>query len=105
MDIAEIATKQDLAEMEQRILQALIGKLGKKDRNLNIDEAVAHIKAKNRSTLYKLTSSGEIPCYKVGKANVYRESDLDRYLARHRKASNEEIEGKAVLHGIQHDRS
>ena len=101
MGIDEIATKQDitkmLSETEQRILQALTGKLGKKDRNLSIDEAVAHIKAKNRSTLYKLTSSGEIPCYKVGKTNVYKESDLDRYMARHRKASNEEIKGRAAL--------
>ena len=101
MGINEIATKQDitkmLSEMEQRILQALTGKLGKKDRNLSIDEAVAHIKAKNRSTIYKLTSAGEIPCYKVGKANVYKESDLDRYMVRHRKASNEEIKGKAAL--------
>lgn len=105
MNVGEIATKQDVAEMlskmEQRILQALLGKLGKKDRNLSIDEAVAHIKAKNRGTLYKLTSSGEIPCYKVGKANVYRESDLDRYLARHRKSSNEELAGAAALHGVQ----
>ena len=105
MDIGEIATKQDVAKMlletEQRILKALLGNLGKKDRTLNIDEAVAHIKAKNRGTLYKLTSSGEIPCYKVGKSNVYKESDLDRYLSRHRKSSKEELAGAAALHGVQ----
>ena len=101
MNIEEIATKQDLAEMEQRLMKAMHRNLGKKDRTLNIDEAVVHIKAKNRGTLYKLTSSGEIPCYKVGKSNVYKESDLDRYLARHRKSSNEELAGAAALHGVQ----
>ena len=98
MGFEEIATKADLAEMECRILQAIHRKVESKDRTLNIDEAVKHISAKNRSTIYKLTSSGELAYQKVGKALVFWESDLNRYLARHRKSSNEEIEGKAALH-------
>lgn len=100
MGFEEIATKADLAEMECRILQAIHGKIESKDRTLNIDEAVKHISAKNRGTIYKLTSSGELAYQKVGKALVFWESDLNRYLARHRKSSNEEIEGKAALHSI-----
>lgn len=100
MGFEEIATKADLAEMECRILQAIHRKVESKDRTLNIDEAVKHISAKNRSTIYKLTSSGELAYQKVGKALVFWESDLNRYLARHRKSSNEEIEGKAALHSI-----
>ncbi len=100
MGFEEIATKADLAEMECRILQAIRGKVESKDRTLNIDEAVKHISAKNRGTIYKLTSSGELAYQKVGKALVFWESDLNRYLARHRKSSNEEIEGKAALHSI-----
>lgn len=100
MGFEDIATKSDLAEMERRILQAILDKVKTKDRTLNIDEAVKHIKAKNRGTIYKLTSSGELAYLKVGKALVFWESDLNRYLARHRKSSNEEIEGKAALHSI-----
>ena len=98
MNTEEIATKGDLAEMEHRILQAILGKTGSKDRTLNIDEAVKHIKAKNRGTIYKLTSSGELAYLKVGKALVFWESD-NRYLARQRRSSNEEIESRATLHG------
>ena len=100
MGFEEIATKADLAEMECRILQAIHRKVESKDRTLNIDESVKDISAKNRSTIYKLTSSGELAYQKVGKALVFGESDLNRYLARHRKSSNEEIEGKAALHSI-----
>ena len=100
MNIEEIATKGDLAEMERHILQAILDKVKTKDRTLNIDEAVKHIKAKNRGTIYKLTSSGELAYLKVGKSLVFWESDLNRYLARLRKPSNEEIESKAALHSI-----
>ena len=100
MNTEEIATKCDLAKMEQRILQAISDKVKTKDRTLNIDEAVKHIHAKNRSTIYKLTSSGELAYQKVGKSLVFWESDLNRLLARRRKPSNEEIESRAVLHGV-----
>jgi excisionase family DNA binding protein len=100
MGFEDIATKADLAEMERHILQAILDKVKTKDRTLNIDEAVKHIKAKNRGTIYKLTSSGELAYLKVGKSLVFLESDLNRYLARQRRSSNEEIEGKAALHSI-----
>lgn len=100
MGFEEIATKADLAEMERHILQAILDKVKTKDRTLNIDEAVKHIKAKNRGTIYKLTSSGELAYLKVGKSLVFWESDLNRYLARQRRSSNEEIESKAALHSI-----
>lgn len=101
MNTEEIATKGDLAEMEQRILQAISDKVKTKDRTLNIDEAVKHIRAKNRSTIYKLTSSGELAYQKVGKALVFWESDLNRYLARHRKSSNDELAATAALRAVQ----
>lgn len=100
MGFEDIATKSDLAEMERRILQAILDKVQTKDRTLNIDEAVKYIKAKNRNTIYKLTSSGELAYLKVGKSLVFWESDLNRYLARKRRSNNEEIEGKAALHSI-----
>lgn len=94
MNIEEIATKDDLAAMEQRIIQALASKGQFKDRTLDIDEAAKYIKAKGRSTMYKLTSSGELAYCKVGKANVFLIPDLDKYLERKRKSSVEEIREK-----------
>lgn len=94
MNIEEIATKDDLAAMERRIIQALASKGESTDRVLNIDEAAKYIKAKGRSTMYKLTSSGELAYCKVGKSNVFRISDLDKYLERKRKSSVEEIREK-----------
>lgn len=94
MNIEEIATKDDLAAMERRIIQALASKKEPTDKVLNIDEAATYIKAKGRSTIYKLTSSGELAYHKVGKANVFRVSDLDRYLESKRKSSVKEIREK-----------
>lgn len=94
MDLEEIATKADLAEMERRIIQALSAQKVEKERCLDIDEAAKYIKAKGRSTMYKLTSSGELAYCKVGKSNVFRISDLDKYLERKRKSSVEEIREK-----------
>ena len=44
MNIEEIATKADLAEMEQRIIQALSAQKVEKERCLDIDEAAKYIK-------------------------------------------------------------
>ena len=99
MNTEEIATKNDLIEMERRILQAISEKT-EKDRNLTIDQAVEYICAKNRGTIYKLTHSGELAYQKVGKANVFRKSDLDKYLARHRRSSTDELSAAAALRSV-----
>ena len=100
MNFEDLVTKDDLAEMEQRILQAIVGKIEAKDRNMTIDEAVEYIRARSRNTIYKLTSSGELAYQKVGKSNVFKKSDLDRYLAKKRRASNTEIQSSAALRSL-----
>ena len=94
MNLEEIATKADLAAMEKRIIQALATQKIEKKRTLNIDEAAKYINAKGRSTMYKLTSLGEIAYHKVGRANVFLIEDLDRYLESKRKSSVNEIREK-----------
>ena len=94
MNLEEIATKADLAAMENRIIQALATQKIEKKRTLNIDEAARYINAKGRSTMYKLTSSGELAYHKVGRANVFLIEDLDRYLESKRKSSVNEIREK-----------
>lgn len=94
MNLEEIATKADLAAMEKRIIQALATQKIEKKRTLNIDEAAKYINAKGRSTMYKLTSSGELAYHKVGRANVFLIEDLDSYLESKRKSSVNEIREK-----------
>lgn len=97
MSIDEIATKKDLAEMEQRILNALLSKPKQDDGCISMEDAVKYIGAKSKSTIYKLTSSGELAYHKIGKANVFKKVDLDRYLSRKRRASNAEISSKTYI--------
>ena len=100
MNTEEIATKQDLLDMEQRIMQALANRKQDDGRCLNIDQAVEYIGAKGRGTIYKLTSSGQLAYHKVGKSNAFRKADLDRYLAKHRKSSAEELSAAAALRTV-----
>lgn len=101
MGIEEIATKQDLLDMERRIMDALSGINAnpEDDPCFDMEGAAKYINAK-MSTLYKLTSSGEIAYYKVGKSNVLRKSDLDRYLATRRRASAQEISGMVTRRSL-----
>lgn len=98
MNIEEIATKKDLEEMEKRIIAAMSSRQ-RNEETLDIDSAFSYIKAK-KSQMYKLTSSGEIAFCKVGKSNVFKVSDLDRYLARKRRASNAEIQSSVTLRSL-----
>ncbi|NTV01915.1 MAG: helix-turn-helix domain-containing protein [Chlorobiaceae bacterium] len=48
------------------------------------------------SQLYKLTSTGGIPCYKpTGKAIYFNREELEAWMLRGRKATVEEIEAEA----------
>lgn len=50
----------------------------------------------SKSYLYKLTSSGGIPCYKPsGKILFFNKSELDDWMLQNRKATTLELETKA----------
>lgn len=102
MNTEEIATKKDLEEMEKRIIAALSSRQ-RNEETLGIDDACKYIKAK-KSQMYKLTSSGEIAFCKVGKSNVFKVSDLDRYLDRKRRKSNAEIQSTVTIRSLAFDR-
>jgi excisionase family DNA binding protein len=62
---------------------------------LNFDE-VAVYTGLSKSYLYKLTSSGGIPCYKPnGKQIYFDKPEIDKWLLQNRKATNDEIESNA----------
>jgi excisionase family DNA binding protein len=63
---------------------------------LNFDE-VATYTGLSKSYLYKLTSSGGIPCFKPqGKHIYFSKQEIDQWLLQNRKATNDELECKAA---------
>jgi len=63
---------------------------------LNFDEVAAYT-GLSKSHLYKLTSSGGIPCFKPqGKHIYFSKQELDQWLLQNRKATNIEIENQAA---------
>ncbi len=65
---------------------------------LNFDE-VAVYTGLSKSHLYKLTSTGGIPCYKpTGKHIRFDKAEIDRWLLQNKKKSNAEIDGEASTH-------
>lgn len=62
---------------------------------LNFDEVAAYT-GLSKSHLYKLTSTGGIPCYKPqGKHIYFNKLEIDQWLQQNRKATSQEIENKA----------
>ncbi len=67
---------------------------------LNFDEVAAYI-GFSKSYLYKLTSTGGIPCYKPhGKQIYFSKQELDQWLLQNRKATKDEIESQAATFGM-----
>ena len=62
---------------------------------LNFEEASVYT-GLSKSHLYKLTSTGGIPCYKpTGKKLYFNKEELDEWMLRNKKLSQDEIEDKA----------
>lgn len=63
---------------------------------LNFDE-VAVYTGLSKSHLYKLTSTGGIPCYKPqGKHIYFSKEEIDKWLLTNKKKSNAEIDSEAT---------
>ena len=59
---------------------------------LNFDELAVYT-GLSKSHLYKLSSSGGIPCYKPNGKHIYfNKQEIDEWLLQNRKATKEEIE-------------
>lgn len=65
---------------------------------LNFNEVAAYT-GLSKSYLYKLSSSGGIPCYKPqGKHIYFDKQEIDQWLLQNPKATNQEIENRATTH-------
>jgi hypothetical protein len=62
--------------------------------NFNVEDAAKYI-CVSTSRLYKMSSNREISYCKVGRINVYRQPDLDAYLASTKIHSNAELHSLA----------
>lgn len=94
-----------MAKNQKTVLEFLVGI---EARQKNIEELLLSSKAvltfdetavytgMSKSYLYKLTSTGGIPCYKPsGKVLYFNRTELDSWMLQNRKATREEIEVKA----------
>jgi len=63
---------------------------------LTFDEVAEYTKL-SKSYLYKLTSSGGIPCYKPNGKHIYfNKQEIDQWLLQNRKATTKEIDNQAA---------
>ena len=63
---------------------------------LNFNEVTAYT-GLSKSYLYKLTSTGGIPCYKPhGKQIYFNKAEIDSWLLQNRNTTKDEIESKAA---------
>jgi len=89
-----------MSELEQinERLARIEGLLVANKSVLNMREA-SILTGLSLSHLYKLTSTGGIPCFKpTGKAIFFNREELEAWLMRGRKATAEEIEAAACTH-------
>ena len=62
---------------------------------LNFEEASVYT-GLSKSHLYKLTSTGGVPCYKpTGKKLYFNKEELDEWMLRNKKLSQDDIDDKA----------
>jgi excisionase family DNA binding protein len=81
---------KDIEKIEKR-LSSIENLLTTQKTVLNFEEVAAYT-GLSKSYLYKMTSSGGIPCYKPnGKQVYFSKSEIDRWLLQNRKATSEEI--------------
>ena len=86
---------QDLQSIDERLSNIETLLLSQKTV-LNFDE-VALYTGLSKSHLYKLTSTGGIPCYKPRAKHIYFEKvEIDKWLLSNKKKSNAEIDSEAA---------
>ena len=97
MEINEKTISEFIQQIEDRCKRIESGLLLQK-AVLNFEE-LAEYTGLSKSHLYKMTSTGGIPCYKPkGKHIYFDRAEVDKWLLRNRKATTEEIEIEASTH-------
>ena len=85
--------QQKLASIEQLLVQ--LNKTGpESDKFFTVSEAADFLNL-SVATIYKMSSSGELPVMKRGKRCYFSKLELIAYLKKGRRKTNEEIESEA----------
>jgi excisionase family DNA binding protein len=91
MDTNEMTIAEFLKSIDER--QRNIETLLLSQKTVMSFDEMAIYSGLSKSYLYKLTCSGGVPCYKPNGKNIYFDrKEVDLWLLRHRKATNEEID-------------
>ncbi|MCL2040389.1 MAG: helix-turn-helix domain-containing protein [Bacteroidetes bacterium] len=107
MDINEIATKKDIARLENLLHKLLVTKSSIASTDnvptcMISEKRALEILDVAKSTLHTMKSRGKIPFYKpegsVKGASYYKISDLEKYMSGLKHKSNDEIEAEADAH-------
>lgn len=96
MEAMLIIPKEFMDRIERQLvrLEQLEKERSDDEKFLTIEEASAYCHC-TKSNLYNLTHTGEIAFSKVGKKNIFKKSDLDKYIKSRRRSSNSELQQKA----------
>jgi excisionase family DNA binding protein len=70
-----------------------------KEEVMNVEEVAKYLSVRP-STIYKMTSSFEIPFSKTGKRLYFQKSEIDAWLHKARRKTNAEIEEEATNYVI-----
>jgi excisionase family DNA binding protein len=66
-----------------------------KEKWLSLEDAASHLSYK-KSSLYQFTSRNLIPHYKIRRKILFKLSELNDYIEKHRISTSAEIEAKAI---------
>lgn len=88
---------QKIKELLQELVQgkSSVHKVNHDNDMMSIDELAKYLRL-SKSTIYRLKSTREIPCFKTGKILVFKRKDVDEWLERCRSKSKFEIEQEAI---------
>lgn len=82
-----------IEDLLQELVQKnpLVHEVNHDNELMSIDEFAKYLRL-SKSTIYKLKSTREIPCFKTGKILIFKRKDVDEWLKRCRSKSKYEIE-------------
>ena len=101
--IEKLNNIENLLKQRQTNITASQQKQSSENEIMNLSQAATYMSL-SKSTMYKHTSTREIPHFKRGKRVYFKKTDLDEWLTKNKIISREEIEQKANLYILTHKR-
>ena len=90
-DLVERVAKRIAELVARRLLEAREGHIEPEADLMDVAGAAEYLNLSN-STVYKLASSGRLASVKLGRRLMFRRTDLDAYIAEHRRDGQQVVE-------------